>query len=241
MAYIALLLSVIFLSVGFIVTRNNAKYILSGYNTMSEAKRALFDIEGYLKFFKRFHILLGISLFLGTVLISLINNNWASMFMTLYPLVAYMYMIIAGNKYNSDKGQKLTSYVVGGAVLLVAAFVVTSQFSDYETSELVLKDNVLEIKGSFGVRLTKQEILDVKLVDKLPERDGMMSKVGGFAAGDYAKGSFRLKGKKVVKLYVNKKISPIILLATSKGDVYYNSDEESADELYKKIRQWREL
>jgi hypothetical protein len=238
MIYIALLLSAIFFSVGFIVTRNNAKYILSGYNTMSEAKRALFDIEGYLKFFKRFHIILGISLFLGTVLISLINNNWASMFMTLYPLVAYMYMIIAGNKYNADKGQKLTSYVVGGAALLVAAFVVISQFSDYETSELVLKDNVLEIKGSFGVRLSKEEILDQKLINELPE---ISYKSNGFAAGDYAKGSFKLKNRGEAKLYVNKKVSPIVLLNTSKGDIYYNSDKESADGLYKKIQQWRGL
>ncbi|MCE7042342.1 DUF3784 domain-containing protein [Dyadobacter sp. CY312] len=238
MIYIALLLSVIFFSVGFIVTKNNAKYILSGYNTMSEAKRAAVDLDGYLKFFKRFHIILAISLFAGTVLISLINNNWASMFMTLYPLVAYMYMIIAGNKYNADKGQKMTSYVVGGATLLVAAFVVISQFSDYETSELVLKENVLEIKGSYGVTLTKQEILGQKLANELPE---ISYKSNGFAAGDYAKGSFKLKNGKEVKLYVNKKVSPFILLNTAKGDIYYNTDEEDNAELYKKIQNWRGL
>jgi len=238
MIYVALLLSVIFFSVGFIVTKNNAKYILSGYNTMSEAKRATFDLDGYLKFFKRFHIVLGISLFLGTVLISLINSNWASMFMTLYPLIAYMYLIIAGNKYNADKGRKMTSYVVGGAALFVAAFVVISQFSDYETSELVLKDNVLEIKGSFGVTMTKQEILDQKLINELPE---ISYKSNGFAAGDFAKGSFKLKNGREVKLYVNKKVSPVILLNTSKGDVYYNSDNGDVPELYKKIQQWRGL
>ena len=238
MIYIALLLSAIFFSVGFIVTKNNARYILSGYNTMPEAKRAAVDLDGYLKFFKRFHIILGISLFVGTILISLINNNWASMFMTLYPLIAYMYMIIAGNKYNSDKGQKTTSYVIGGAALLVAAFVVISQFSDYGTSELLLKDNALEIKGSFGVTLTKQEILGQKLVNELPE---ISYKSNGFAAGDYAKGSFKLKNGKEVKLYVNKKVSPFILLNTAKGDIYYNTDEEDNAELYKKIQNWRGL
>lgn len=238
MIYIALLLSVIFVSVGFIVTKNNAKYILSGYNTMSEAERALFDIEGYLKLFKRFHIILGVSLFVGTMLISLINNNWASMFMTLYPLVAYMYLIIAGSKFNANKSQKMASYVVGGVVLVVAALVVISQFSDYETSELVLKDNVLEIKGSFGVTMTKQEILDQKLINELPE---ISFKLNGFAAGDYAKGSFKLKNGRAVKIYVNKKVSPVILLNTSKGDIYYNADDGDLSELYKKIQRWRGL
>jgi hypothetical protein len=238
MIYIALLLSVIFFSVGFIVTKNNAKYILSGYNTMSEAKRATVDIEGYVKFFKKFHIFLGISLFAGTMLISLMDNNWASMFMTLYPLLAYMYMIVAGNKYYSDKSKKMTSYIVGGSALFIAALVVISQFSDFEASELVLKDNVLEIKGSFGVTLTKQEIVDQKLLNELPE---ISYKSNGFAAGDYAKGSFKLKNGKEVKLYVNKNVSPIILLNTSKGDVYYNSDKGSGSEIYKKIEHWRGL
>ena len=84
MILIALIISFIFCSVGFIVTRNNAKYILSGYNTMSEADRSNIDIEAYLRSFKRFHIFLGSSLFAGVWLLSQINNNWASLFMTVY-------------------------------------------------------------------------------------------------------------------------------------------------------------
>lgn len=238
MLYIALLLSAIFFSVGFIVTKNNAKYILSGYNTMSEAKRAKVDIDGYLQFFKRFHIILGISLFVGTALISLINNNWASMFMTLYPLVAYMYLLIGGNKYYSDKSQKMTSYIVGGAALLVASFVMISQFSDYESSDLVLKNSRLEIKGSYGITLTKPDILDQQLIHELPE---ISYKSNGFAAGDYAKGSFKLKGGKTAKLFVNKKVSPIILLKTTEGEVYYNTDVKDMAALYKEILTWRSL
>lgn len=238
MIYIAFIISLIFFSIGFIVTQNNAKYILSGYNTMSAAKRATFDIEGYAKFFKRFHTILGISLFVGTMLISLIDNNWASRFMIGYPLAAYIYFIIEGNRFSADRSQKLISYVVGG--VLSVLLIVISLSSGFETSEMILKDNSLEIKGSFGVTLTKQEILDQKLVDELPEKDGIFSKVGGFAAGDYAKGNFRLKGGRIVKLYVNKKVRPFILLNTMKGDVYYNADETDMKVLFEKIRHWRE-
>ena len=68
----AIILSLIFGSLGFIVTKNNAKYLLSGYNTMSEAQRAKMDLEGYLHFFKRFHIVLGISLLAITLILSIL-------------------------------------------------------------------------------------------------------------------------------------------------------------------------
>lgn len=46
--------SVVFLSIGLGINKTNARYVLSGYNTMSQAKRDAFDIDRYLKFFKSF-------------------------------------------------------------------------------------------------------------------------------------------------------------------------------------------
>lgn len=46
--------SIVFLSIGLGINKTNARYLLSGYNTMSQAKRDAFDIDRYLKFFKSF-------------------------------------------------------------------------------------------------------------------------------------------------------------------------------------------
>ena len=46
--------SIVFLSIGLGINKTNARYLLSGYNTMSQAKRDAFDINRYLKFFKSF-------------------------------------------------------------------------------------------------------------------------------------------------------------------------------------------
>ena len=46
--------SKVFLSIGLGINKTNARYLLSGYNTMSQAKRDAFDINRYLKFFKSF-------------------------------------------------------------------------------------------------------------------------------------------------------------------------------------------
>ena len=46
--------SIVFLWIGLGINKTNARYLLSGYNTMSQAKRDAFDIDRYLKFFKSF-------------------------------------------------------------------------------------------------------------------------------------------------------------------------------------------
>ena len=237
MIYVALFLSVIFASVGFIVTKSNAKYILSGYNTMSEAERANVDINGYLNYFRRFHFVMGISLFAGTLLISLINNNWASIFMITFPLAAYSYMVMQGESYlRASGGKRFTSYFTAGVLLLIAIFIGFETFRDFQSSKLILNKETIEIKGSYGITIRKQEINSVRLVKDLPP---ISYKQNGFAAGDYAKGSFKIKNGQVVRMFVNKNGNQFLLLNTANGNIYYNSDEIDINELEKKIRQWQ--
>ena len=46
--------SVLYISISYFINQDNAKYLLSGYNTMSEEKRKKFDIKNYLIFSKDF-------------------------------------------------------------------------------------------------------------------------------------------------------------------------------------------
>ena len=48
-------MSLSYLAVAFVITPANARYLLAGYNTMSEEKQQAFDIDRYLAvFFKPF-------------------------------------------------------------------------------------------------------------------------------------------------------------------------------------------
>ncbi|MCF0056616.1 DUF3784 domain-containing protein [Dyadobacter sp. CY356] len=108
----AILLSVVFISMGFLVTKDNARYILSGYNTMSEQQRSLVDIDGYLRFFKRFHLFLGISVFALVIGLGLFNANFAAVILGTYPLLAYCYFVLKGNRYLPDiKNRKIWTNV----------------------------------------------------------------------------------------------------------------------------------
>ena len=241
MIIIALVLSLIFGALGFIVTENNAKYILSGYNTMSEQERQQFDIVSYVRLLKQFHLLLAATLFGGVCLLSLVNNNWASLFMTVYPLAAYLYFLIRSAKYNQGKsGQKAGAYMAGGVLVVVIAVLLVSSLTDYKSSELSLGPEMLEIEGSFGLTLDKSEIREQKVVDELPP---ISYKSNGFAAGDYAKGRFKTSDGNSIWLFVNKKASHFLLIRSSKGDIYYSHDEMDMQQLSRDIDQWlaREL
>ena len=92
-------MSLLFVALAFLVTENNAKYLLAGYNTMNEESRKKVDIKAYMKFFKRFHIFLGITL----LMVGLMFNYFSSEMMTgvalsLYPILAYVYFIWRGSK-----------------------------------------------------------------------------------------------------------------------------------------------
>lgn len=56
MIIVSILLAFIFIGIGFLISEKNAKYLLSGYNTMSEEDKKNFNLTEYLKFFRKFHI-----------------------------------------------------------------------------------------------------------------------------------------------------------------------------------------
>jgi hypothetical protein len=47
-------MSFIYLLIGFGINKNNAEYLLAGYNTMTPEQKQQFNIEKYLKFFNPF-------------------------------------------------------------------------------------------------------------------------------------------------------------------------------------------
>ena len=49
-----LFMSLLYLAIGYGINKDNAKYLIAGYNTMGPERQEKFDIEGYLNFFKPF-------------------------------------------------------------------------------------------------------------------------------------------------------------------------------------------
>lgn len=233
----AIVLSMVFVVLGFVVTPGNAKYLLSGYNLMSEADRAKIDIVSYVKFFNRFHVWLGVTLCAGFFILNYFNGNWAAVFLVLYPLLAYVFMVAKGNRYYSGtSGQRVGTYVIMAILVVIAAAIGGLFFVSMRNSQLFLTDKTLDIKGIYGMKVAREDIYDFKLVRDLPD---IARKSNGFAAGEFAKGAFVTTDGLPVKLYVNKKSHPFLVIRTKKNEIYFSSDEVSSAELYNQIKAWK--
>ncbi|ALJ04989.1 hypothetical protein APS56_07565 [Pseudalgibacter alginicilyticus] len=112
MIYTIIGVSLIFIVVAYAVTENNASQILSGYNTMSKEEQKKFDIKAYIPFFKKFHIILGLTcMFGGLLLFYFISKKAAILFISLYPIVAYIYFIQKSNIFYKKQVKQTNKWI----------------------------------------------------------------------------------------------------------------------------------
>ena len=99
-----MLTSIIFLVLGLLVRYGKMYFLIAGYNTMSDKKKANYDIEGISKVFGNSFI--GMALFMG---LGLLISNWlkdpdiAGLIFGLSLLVGIPYLLI---RINSDRYKK---------------------------------------------------------------------------------------------------------------------------------------
>ncbi|MFA7274198.1 MAG: DUF3784 domain-containing protein [Crocinitomicaceae bacterium] len=237
MMYALFGMSLLFIVIGYLVTENNAQYLLSGYNTMSKEERENFDIASYIPYFRRFHLVLGISFFtIGSILTYFGAENTAGIFLIVYPILAYVYFIVSGSKYTKEISKK--SSKVGVAILLITLFFVLGLLGfGFKENTLKIESENIEFQGSYGEKLLKSTILSVELVHKLPK---ITLKTNGFALGTIKKGYFKTNEGEIVKLILNADQSPLLLFTKTNGQkIYFTAKEKSSfevmDELEKKL------
>lgn len=234
MIYALIVMSFIFVAVGFMVTEKNAKYILSGYNTMSEDERKKVDLKKYIPYFRKFHIFLGIStLILGAALTHFINENAGGIFLVVYPLLAYVYFTAKSSKYSKERSTKWNK---AGVIILIGTllFVIGLLGYGFKENELTFDSKSIVFKGSYGETLTEPEIQSIELVDQLPN---ITLKTNGFALGTIHKGYFKTQKGDIVKLIVNSDRKPIILFTKTDGHkIYYSAKNTSNQDIVNEMK-----
>ena len=101
--YIGVLITdLIFIAVALGINKNNAKYLLSGYNTMSKKEKDKFDLVNYLVIFKKlFLILAATSTVVFIFLINLLNSKIAVIFYSSYIIIMLIWMVFNGNNFKN--------------------------------------------------------------------------------------------------------------------------------------------
>ena len=95
--------SILFYAIGYFINKENAKYLLSGYNTMSTEERKKFDIENYLVFFKAFFKKQSIyTLLIFPVCQLILDDEKAILIWSLYTAIAVVYLYFKSRKFNHN-------------------------------------------------------------------------------------------------------------------------------------------
>lgn len=167
MLIVVILLGLFFVAIGYMVTENNAKYLLAGYNTMSEEERKKVNLAAYIPFFKKFHLFLGVSFIIIGSLLTFFSENAAGIFLGVYPIIAYIYFIWKSNNLSNGKnsGNKWAIGILVACLILVIGLMGMG----FQESKIKIANDSIEIGGIYGESIKINEIETVKLVNQFPE------------------------------------------------------------------------
>jgi len=225
MLYLFISMGLLFVVIGFIVTKNNAKYLLSGYNTMTEAEQKRFDLDAFLRFFRKFHLFLGLSfLGIGIAIERYFGNIFSGIFLAAYPILCYIYFLFASMKFSdlaASKKNKIGIYILALTLLIVVGMLIYES----QESEFSIQNNKILIEGSYGESIDFDEIKNIQLIHELPK---LTMKTNGFDLGDIKKGYFKTAQGEIVKLIIHRKTEDYILIEKLNGEkIYYASESKN--------------
>ena len=231
MMYTLIGMSLLFIAIGFIITVNNAKYLLAGYNTMSKVEQDQVDLKTYITYFRKFHLFLGFSFFLiGILLKYLLSENAVGIFIGVYPIAAYIYFIATSAKYFNSKKNKIGVYLL----MIILILIITFLGRDFQEDKMVVNADSIEFQGSYGEIIPKNEIKSIELV---PDKPKIIRRTNGFSLGTIKKGAFKTDKGEIVKLILNAENKPYILITKLDGKkIYYSAKEASNEQLFQKIK-----
>lgn len=214
MFYISIGLGLLFFSLGFIITPNNAKYLLSGYNTMSSEDQAKFPIVEYLNVFKVFHIWFGIIYTVLSVAFHLVDPEFVGYHLGISPILAYGWFFWNSRKFNEGLSKSVqNNTTIGLTVLGLTLILVIGLFiwSEQESS-WTYENNQLDIQGPYGISFNLNELDSLSILEDLPE---ITYRSHGISTGKVAKGKFKGPNKARYHLLIDKPVGEVLALYPS--------------------------
>lgn len=227
MLIILSILVVILYGVGIGLTRNNASYLLSGYNTMSEQERANFDLDGYLIYHRRFFTILALSSLIIGLLTYFIEDTFTISVVAIFILLAMCYHLHKTREFNQNPRKwydYLAIVIMIGSILLVGWLTAAGLKPD----RLTVTDNRVYLEGFYNDEFGLDEIDSLTVVNTLPN---FVFKLNGLGMGAIKKGYFRASNGEKALLFISKTDNPNYLFILKKNGerIYFNSSEVTPD------------
>ncbi|MBV1757178.1 MAG: DUF3784 domain-containing protein [Dethiosulfatibacter sp.] len=233
-----LIIGAFFIAIGLAVHVFKWYFLIAGYNTMSKEKKANVDTEGLGR-------LMGVYSYVnGGVLIIMGILHAFGLRPVLTPVIVIfgistVYLLIRAQKYDGNIYDKSGKLIEGawkqfalpvGTVVITLIFVAFLMFFSSQETKVTFLEEGLQIHGMYGDIYNWESIETVKLMEELPTIE---MRTNGSALGSNLKGHFRTTEFGSVKLFVDTKKPPFILMQSNGRTVIFNLSD--IDEIYDKL------
>ncbi|MGB5698688.1 hypothetical protein [Muriicola sp.] len=130
----------------------------------------------------------------------------------------------------SSKQKKIILYTIFGWIIISIGIVGLGLTGN----EIRTSSSHLEISGLYGETITLNDLESIELVEQRPV---MSRRIHGFSMGYRKKGIFKNQDGERIKLLINTKYRPFILIKKESGqNIYFSSDARSNEDIFKELK-----
>ncbi|MER2129114.1 DUF3784 domain-containing protein [Solibacillus sp.] len=241
MEIIWILLALLFIFLGFAMTKLKWYFLISGYNTMTKEQKQNVDVEGMAKLFGLYSYALA-ALFIVIGIVAYLE--YANLILPLVALIVVFTVIVVvkAQKYNHNLVDENGKWKKGAsknfkrpAIISIITLIGVALIFYFalQPTEVNLTDDAIEIAGMYGDTYEFAKMKQLTLLEELPE---IAMRTNGSAVGSKLEGYFKFENGEKAKLFVDKKFPPFIQFTNEGKTVIFNlSTEAETRALYEKL------
>ena len=227
---VQILLIFVFLLIGWVLRYKHAYWLISGYTTRPKEEQQQLIENGYPQKTGTLMIYTAIGMLV------LLPLSFTSFTYTIEVQFGFMLIFLLGgfiylSKYEVPQKRK-RSYIISTSLLVgMSIFIGVLMFLGYQDYQLLTKKASFEITGIYGDQWPYEEIVQVELMDEMPE---VTWKENGFGLAKMAKGFFTVKDYGSSLIFIKKDYSPYLYIELKNKKIFINSNNP------KQTRGWYE-
>ena len=238
-------IAVPFVIMAIFLLQGKGAFLIAGYNTMSEEKRATYDEKALCRSVGRLLLAITVLMFLFPLAFSL-EVMWLlyiAVVLSLILPIGYVIYANTGNRYRkapdpgaSSNGEKHMPMSRGKKALLIIVIVLSAQlcigigimfYQGERDPEVRLLSDRIQINAMYGLDVMQSDIADITLIDSSMMEIGVGTRTNGYG-GSALKGNFSSAGLGPHLLFVAPGSSPTIRIERARGSDIYISFRDSA-------------
>lgn len=217
--FIELSVVLIFLIIGWAILKKEAYGLISGFRSRSESEQEELIRNGYPQNIGKMLLVTGL------VLLALLPLLLTTFPYALEVHVGVMVIMLMGgfiyvSKYDLPSKRK-RSYIISIVITVITAGTLAVVFFlGFQEPEMSFQQNSFEISGVYGDEWEYSEILNVELLDEMPE---VTLRTNGYGTPTISKGHFKVKDLGKSLLFIHKGKSPYLYIETQHDKIFINS------------------